>query len=532
MFKCDFCGETSANDKAKFCSQCGPDAPHLNWHQDTINQQKNIKKLAEIISSLSQPFDLNHVKEKTNSVRAKLFITYDCFQLIFEQISSLNGDGRTSNPIRLFYDKNIKDSFAGHDTLIDFKIINDTNDMFLKCNIIWDDVKTAEHFDLKVVANDFISPNSELIMSANVVFQRSGPKSIDDIHITLMDEADTKFTFEANGVRLKTQNPQSTVNNDYSSNNNVSITGRGIIDAKNMGINDGVKNKTTNDHERNWVELKLKQIVDLDDICENVTSSLLLVQEEEQIQINENEEIEEVGEVTLPRQEVNKKGPWGTVEDLMDPNIGPEDEYIEPDEDNAEESESTEELSVPQANEESATGDLEGRSLTKKSKRFLFFIFLFVIGFGGIAFIYDPYEEEAYVFQQLVSKDELIYFPNNMSDSDIADYAYHLFNNVSSEIGCRQYIMLAQNRGAYLGLSNAGMCHQWGYSVKKDINKAVQFYVDALRLRPKDEYSIGKLRGLCKDGINVKLTCRALDDHLNRNRNLFTKEEIKELFSY
>ena len=159
MFKCLYCGLENPSEKARFCSECGPDGPA----------------------------------------------------------------------------KDVIDAYAGHDTFLNFRYTNLSEDDLFKVALLWDDPNTSDRIDLKAETKSFIKPKSSVSIGASAIFDRIGIKELSDLQITVSDQFGESANFRVEPFGFKVGNHDQKITQNISTHNQISIEGRGVVDASGMG---------------------------------------------------------------------------------------------------------------------------------------------------------------------------------------------------------------------------------------------------------------------------------------------------------
>src|SRR6056297_3442516 len=150
MFECKFCGHTSDNPRAKFCAECGPEGPAVRWTDEEVDKLSNIERYVELLGSLPDLSGAAALEEQTKSLREKLKISHSAHQLAIEATFAKVSGSANSDQLAVFYNSNFSEAYAGHDTFIEFRFDNRTEDKFFKARLEWNDVDTDSRIDLKL----------------------------------------------------------------------------------------------------------------------------------------------------------------------------------------------------------------------------------------------------------------------------------------------------------------------------------------------------------------------------------------------
>jgi len=238
MFNCFFCGLESQSENARFCSKCGPDSPANNWKSEEIDNATQVEQYVSILGDLY--FDNHSVTDVENLSlrrREKLKISYDTHINILAEFTKQKESIVHLSKFRFEFNENVTDAYAGHDTFLEFRISNLSDDESLKVSLFWDDPETVDRIELRAESKKFIKPNSTISINCTTVFDRIGIKEISDLQVTVANEYGEKANFKVEPFRFKVGNPDQRVTNNFSTHNQISIEGRGVIDASGMGAN-------------------------------------------------------------------------------------------------------------------------------------------------------------------------------------------------------------------------------------------------------------------------------------------------------
>jgi len=238
MYRCIFCGLESQSENARFCSKCGPDSPANNWKSEEIDNATQVEQYVSILGDLY--FDNHSVTEVENLSlrrREKLKISYDTHISILAEFTKQKKSIAHLSKFRFEFNENVTDAYAGHDTFLEFQISNLSDDESLKFSLFWDDPETVDRIELRAESKKFIKPNSTVSINCTSVFDRIGIKEISDLQVTVTDEYGEKASFRVEPFRFKVGNPDQRTTNNFSTHNQISIEGRGVIDASRMGAN-------------------------------------------------------------------------------------------------------------------------------------------------------------------------------------------------------------------------------------------------------------------------------------------------------
>jgi hypothetical protein len=130
----------------------------------------------------------------------------------------------------LEFDENVTDAYAGHDTYLRFRFTNDSTEILKSVRLTWDDPETPDQEDLDASKGPFKISQTELIGTSHV-FQRAGPKQIGSLFVTLEGFLGKKIRLKAEAFEFVVLNPNQNIINSVSNTTQISIEGRGVVDA-------------------------------------------------------------------------------------------------------------------------------------------------------------------------------------------------------------------------------------------------------------------------------------------------------------
>ena len=236
MHKCLFCGFENPSEKAKFCVECGPEGPSSGWGANDIDQPEKIRVYLTGISEFY--FDAGsgaEVEKFSKRMRERWKITHDTHSRILARLSKKKNEIKHFADFKLEFNENVLDSFAGHDTYLGFKYTNISEDEPFKVSLSLDSPDGTDHIDFRTNAKSFVQPGAELNIGANGIFQRMGMKEISGLLITITDRTQDSVVFRASSFAFSVGNPNQKITQNISTHNEISIEGRGVVDASGMG---------------------------------------------------------------------------------------------------------------------------------------------------------------------------------------------------------------------------------------------------------------------------------------------------------
>lgn len=236
MFVCIYCGCESKSETAKFCSQCGPDCPAHSWRAEDIDQKPKVSQYASLLSEyFFDSYSDAEIEKLSLRMRERFKISHDKHVEVLSKLSEQKKAIAHLSNFRFEFNENVTDAYAGHDTFLDFRYTNLSQDDAFKVSLLWDDPETSDRVDLRAESKSFIKPLTSLTIGGSAVFDRIGIKEISDLQITITDQFGESAQFRAEAFRFKVANHEQRITNNISTHNQISIEGRGVVDATGMG---------------------------------------------------------------------------------------------------------------------------------------------------------------------------------------------------------------------------------------------------------------------------------------------------------
>lgn len=299
-FKCVCCGLESQRDKARFCQDCGAEK---NWIHQEIDQGEEI---GQYIAKIGEFFFDNHsdteIEKFSLRHRARLKITLTTHVEILKLLGHKKKSIAELSKFRIEFNQNVKDAFAGHDTFLEFKITNLNSDERLKANLIWDDLATPEVVDLRAETKSYINPSASTSIGAKVIFSTAGIKEISDLVINITDDFGRDASFRAEPFRFKVVSLDQKLVQNISTHNQISIEGRGVVDASGMGVMKSEKFSGNLDIEK-WMDLSFVYLSEAKfymalekAVIPNTINELFIAEDAEAGLLNESEKHHEIND--------------------------------------------------------------------------------------------------------------------------------------------------------------------------------------------------------------------------------------------
>ena len=233
MFICYFCGLENPSQTAKICSECGPSK---KWLEEEVDQPKALKTYQALLSELV--FDSHHVEEIevfSDRARDRFKISISAHREILGKLEVQKSEVAALMQFQLEFDENVLDAYAGHDTYLKFRLMNTSADEMFKAELKWDDPETPDEMDLLIAIKSYVKSGQDRVVGGTHVFSRGGFKEIEDLYITISNQLLDSATFRVEPFSLKVGNPDQHITQNISTHNQISIEGRGVVDASGMG---------------------------------------------------------------------------------------------------------------------------------------------------------------------------------------------------------------------------------------------------------------------------------------------------------
>ena len=231
MCKCLFCGLENLSATARFCVECGHEVPSIKWASDEIDQ---VPRVTQYVAMISKYYFESHsdveVEKLSLRVRERLKIsTAKHVEVLFKLSELKKAVGHLSN-FRFEFNENVTEAYAGHDTFLDFRYTNLSQDDAFKVSLLRGDPETKDRVDLRAETKSFIMPLASSTIGCSAVFDRIGIKEISDLQITITDQFGESAQFRAEPFRFKVTNHDQRITNNISTHNQISIEGRGVVE--------------------------------------------------------------------------------------------------------------------------------------------------------------------------------------------------------------------------------------------------------------------------------------------------------------
>jgi hypothetical protein len=240
MFICLYCNLESTNERAQICQNCGPSK---KWLPAEVDQSDGLRKYYAAAREFIFDPDISDdmFESQSGKLREKFKISYTTNSNIVGSLKKKRDAISALNKFKLEFDENVMDAYAGQDTLLRFRFTNQSDNELLKVHLHWDDPDTPDDLDFNVRSINYVKPKQPSILAGNHVFTRFGFKEIGDMQAIISDPEQKNAKFVVSPFNFKIGNATQTVINNTTNNTtqNISIEGRGIVDASGTGAEKG-----------------------------------------------------------------------------------------------------------------------------------------------------------------------------------------------------------------------------------------------------------------------------------------------------
>ena len=229
MSACLFCGSSQRDFSIKFCNDCGN-----SWGQDFAVDDAN--QVAQYCDNLYQNFESSQDDPNSSLIkkmRERFKISHHVHtQLINELIAKLKVVETLKN-FRLEFDENVSDAYAGQDTFLRFRFTNlSDSDRFKSAALFWDDPEAPDHLDFRAKSQSPIKAGANCDLTSTHVFQRYGPKPINEMKLTVENIYGDSAEFLVNTFYFTVGNPDQKVVNNITTHTQITME-RGVVDNSN-----------------------------------------------------------------------------------------------------------------------------------------------------------------------------------------------------------------------------------------------------------------------------------------------------------
>jgi len=260
MSRCQSCGNIFSNPSAKFCNECGHDN---SWSATELDRKEQVHKYVMALHQIY--FDVESTSDSIDqfsmSLRQRFKISFERHEKVFMAFEDKKRTLASMLALELEFDENVQDAYAGEDTYLRFKVSSPAggSEMF-KIALDWDDPETPDEMDFRATSPGLIKPGQQLEIGGTHVFVRAGPKEISDLLMTVENQFFEKEVFKVSPFRFKVAKASDHVVNNITTHNQISIEGRGVVDASGAGGN--IKTGHPQDHAPRWRKLSFSLELD------------------------------------------------------------------------------------------------------------------------------------------------------------------------------------------------------------------------------------------------------------------------------
>jgi hypothetical protein len=226
MSACLFCGSSQRDFSIKFCDNCGN-----SWGQDIAVDDSN--QVAQYCGNLYQNFESSHDDPNSpliKKMRERFKISHHVHtQLVNELVTKLKVVETLKN-FRLEFDENVSEAYAGQDTFLRFKFTNlSESERFKSATLFWDDPEAPDHLDFRAKSQSPIKAGANCDLTSTHVFQRYGPKPINEMKLTVENIYGDSAEFLVNTFYFTVGNPDQKVVNNITTHTQITME-RGVVD--------------------------------------------------------------------------------------------------------------------------------------------------------------------------------------------------------------------------------------------------------------------------------------------------------------
>lgn len=224
MTSCLYCGSTERNFASKFCTDCGN-----NWpaHQ-VVDQSADVHRYVEALYQSVQSSDFEDNTDLIKRMRTRFKISNGTHQNIVADLRERLQIVESLHTFSVEFNQNDSDAYAEQDTLLQFRLINDTQGEQLKyAELSWDDPDSASGRGFKARTSLPVRPGASASLQGSHVFMRFGPKSIDRMQLKVENLLGDVGDFMVEPMVFNVRNPDQKINKNIT--NNISME-RGVLD--------------------------------------------------------------------------------------------------------------------------------------------------------------------------------------------------------------------------------------------------------------------------------------------------------------
>jgi TPR repeat protein len=225
MFVCLYCGLEGKTDSAKFCASCGK-----NWKAEEIDTPTALKHYTELFTKIFFDRAEEESEKLLLPVRERGKISHLTHQRLSEILTTKKLEVNNFSQFNIEFDQNVTDSYAGNDTYLRFRFKNNSSNDLLKFSLNWRDSDVDNGCDLSI-RTDYVNHGSDKISGGSCIFPRIGVKEISDLKIVVTNKFNEECTFVLSPISFRVLNPNQKISQNFSTHNQISIEGRGVIDA-------------------------------------------------------------------------------------------------------------------------------------------------------------------------------------------------------------------------------------------------------------------------------------------------------------
>lgn len=264
MSSCLYCGSTEQNSDRKFCTDCGN-----NWPANqVVDKPADVHRYVDSLYQSVQSSNFDDSTEKLiKKMRERFKISHATHQRIIEDLRERLQIVEGMHNFTLEFNQNDSDAYAEQDTLLQFRLVNDTSAEQLKSvELTWDDPDSASGRAFRAATSMPVRPGGTASLQGSHVFMRFGPKSIDRMQLRVELPWGDVGEFIIEPMVFNVRNPDQKISKNIT--NNISME-RGVLDnSTNLADADGAP--LTVGRQAIWKKLSLFPTVQKPDQIEDL----------------------------------------------------------------------------------------------------------------------------------------------------------------------------------------------------------------------------------------------------------------------
>jgi len=258
MYKCRSCGIECASQNARFCSECGASKDAALSNLDLPEQ---LERYSLFIKEIFFDHSMIEVESLSKVTRDRLKISTVAHQKIVQELVEVKEKIEHLANFKIEFNQNVKDAYVGHDTYLRFRFTNLSNSEFFKVNLAWGESDLQNKIGFNIHGDSIVKPNGVIELGGTCIFPRMGFKEISGMQVTVIDQIGDQAEFKVSSFSFRILNPDQRIIKSVHNHNQISIEGRGVVDASGMG---SIKNNSEFNFDieaPSWKELSISYIL-------------------------------------------------------------------------------------------------------------------------------------------------------------------------------------------------------------------------------------------------------------------------------